>query len=49
MRQPSFDVRSINAKRGNKEQSKRGTLFRSAVDVLRRAKAPMRLCKSPKP
>jgi hypothetical protein len=41
--QPSFDVRSISAKRRNKSNPwfKRGTLFRSAVDVLRRATAPM--------
>jgi hypothetical protein len=43
MLQPSFDVRSISAKRRNKSNSwfRRGTLFRSAVDVLRRAEAPM--------
>jgi hypothetical protein len=43
MLQPSFDVRSISAKRRNKSNPwfKRGTLFRSAVDVLRRAEAPM--------
>jgi hypothetical protein len=43
MLQPSFDVRSISAKRRNKSNPwfKRGTLFRSAVDVLRRAAAPM--------
>ena len=41
MLQPSFDVRSISAKRRNKSNPwfKRGTLFRSAVDVLRRADA----------
>src|SRR6266851_6541604 len=41
--QPSFDVRTISAKRRNKSNPwfKRGTLFRSAVDVLRRASAPM--------
>src|SRR5712671_2796101 len=43
MLQPSFDVRSISAKRRNKSNPwfRRGTLFRSAVDVLRRAQAPM--------
>jgi hypothetical protein len=43
MLQPTFDVRSISAKRRNKSNPwfKRGTLFRSAVDVLRRAEAPM--------
>jgi hypothetical protein len=43
MLQPSFDVRGISAKRRNKSNPwfKRGTLFRSAVDVLRRATAPM--------
>jgi hypothetical protein len=42
MLQPSFDVRSISAKRRNKSNPwfKRGTLFRSAIDVLRRATAP---------
>jgi hypothetical protein len=42
MLQPSFDVRAISAKRRNKSNPwfKRGTLFRSAVDVLRRAEAP---------
>jgi hypothetical protein len=40
MLQPSFDVRSISAKRRNKSNPwfKRGTLFRSAVDVLRRGR-----------
>jgi hypothetical protein len=43
MLQPSFDVRSISAKRRNKSNPwfRRGTLFRSAVDVLRRATVPM--------
>jgi hypothetical protein len=43
MLQPSFDVRGISAKRRNKSNPwfKRGTLFRSAVDVLRRAEAPL--------
>jgi len=43
MLQPSFDVRGISAKGRNKSNPwfKRGTLYRSAVDVLRRAKAPM--------
>jgi hypothetical protein len=42
MLQPSFDVRSISAERRNKSNPwfKRGTLFRSAVNVLRRATAP---------
>ena len=41
--QPSFDVRSISAKRRNKSNPwlKRGTLFRSAVDVMRRAGTTM--------
>jgi hypothetical protein len=40
---PGFNVASIAAKRRNKSNPwfKRGTLFRSAVDVLRRAGAPM--------
>jgi hypothetical protein len=39
MLQPGFSVASIAAKRRNKSNPwfKRGTLFRSAVDVLRRA------------
>jgi hypothetical protein len=43
MLKPDFDIRSIAAKRRNKSNPyfKRGTLFRSAVDVLRRAGAPM--------
>jgi hypothetical protein len=43
MLQPGFNVASIAAKRRNKSNPwfKRGTLFRSAVDVLRRAEAPM--------
>jgi hypothetical protein len=43
MLQPSFDVRAISAKRRNKSKPwfKRGRLFRSAVDVLRRATEPM--------
>jgi hypothetical protein len=43
MLQPGFNVQSIAAKRRNKSNPwfKRGTLFRSAVDMLRRAKAPM--------
>jgi hypothetical protein len=41
--QPDFNVCGIAAKRCNKSHPwfKRGTLFRSAVDVLRRAGAPM--------
>jgi hypothetical protein len=40
---PGFNVASIAAKRRNKSNPwfKRGPLFRSAVDVLRRAGAPM--------
>lgn len=43
MLQPSFSVAGIAAKRRNKSNPwfKRGTLFRSAVDVLRRAGVPM--------
>jgi hypothetical protein len=43
MLQPGFNVASIAAKRRNKSNPwfKRRTLFRSAVDVLRRAQAPM--------
>jgi transposase len=43
MLQPGFNVRSIAAKRRNKSNPwfKRGTLFRSAMDVLRRAGTPM--------
>lgn len=43
MLQPGFNVASIAAKRRNKSNPwfKRGTLFRSAVDVLRRAGSPM--------
>jgi hypothetical protein len=39
MLQPGFNVASTAAKRRNKSNPwfKRGTLFRSAVDVLRRA------------
>jgi hypothetical protein len=41
--QPGFNVASIAAKRRNKSNPwfKRGTLFRSAVDVPRRAAVPM--------
>jgi hypothetical protein len=40
---PDFSVAAIAAKRRNKSNPwfKRGTLFRSAVDVLRRASTPM--------
>ena len=40
---PGFNVASIAAKRRNKSNPwfKRGTLFRSAVDVMRRAGTPM--------
>jgi hypothetical protein len=43
MLQPGFNVASNAAKRCNKSNPsfKRGTLFRSAVDVLRRAAVPM--------
>jgi hypothetical protein len=43
MLEPGFNVASIAAKRRNKSNPwfKRGTLFRSAVDVLRRSTAPM--------
>jgi hypothetical protein len=43
MLEPGFNVASIAAKRRNKSNPwfKRGTLFRSAVDVLRRAGTPM--------
>jgi hypothetical protein len=43
MLQPGFNVASIAAKRRNKSNPwfKRGTLFRSAVDVLRRSAVPM--------
>ena len=43
MLQPGFNVAGIAAKRRNKSNPwfKRGTLFRSAVDVLRRATVPM--------
>lgn len=43
MLQPGFSVAAIAAKRRNKSNPwfKRGTLFRSVVDVMRRAQAPM--------
>jgi hypothetical protein len=43
MLQPGFSVAAIAAKRPNKSNPwfRRGTLFRSAVDVLRRTEAPM--------
>jgi hypothetical protein len=43
MLQPGFNIKSISVKRRNKSNPwfKRGTLFRSAVDVLRRASGPM--------
>src|SRR6202171_5042382 len=43
MLQPGFSVAAIAAKRRNKSNPwfKRGTLFRSAVDVMRRAGTPM--------
>jgi hypothetical protein len=45
MLEPGFNVASIAAKRRNKSNPwfKRGTLFRSAVDVLRRAGIPSRI------
>jgi hypothetical protein len=43
MLEPGFNVATIAAKRRNKSNPwfKRGTLFRSAVDVMRRAAVPM--------
>jgi len=43
MLQPGFSVAAIAAKRRNKSNPwfKRGTLFRSVVDVMRRAGTPM--------
>ena len=43
MLRPGFNVAGIAAKRRNKSNPwfKRGTLFRSAVDVMRRAGTPM--------
>jgi hypothetical protein len=43
MLQPGFNVASIAAKRRNKSNPwfKRGTLFRSAVDVMRQTGVPM--------
>jgi hypothetical protein len=43
MLQPGFSVKGLSAKRRNKSNPwfKRGTLFRSAVDVMRRASVPM--------
>jgi hypothetical protein len=43
MLQPGFSVKGLSAKRRNKSNPwfKRGTLFRSAVDVMRRAGTPM--------
>jgi hypothetical protein len=43
MLQPGLSVAAIAAKRRNKSNPwfKRGTLFRSAVDVMRRAATPM--------
>src|ERR1700710_380521 len=43
MLQPGFNIRSIAAKRRNKSNPwfKRGTLFRGAVDVLRRSGSAM--------
>jgi hypothetical protein len=43
MLQPGFNIKSISAKRRNKSNPwfKRGTLFRSAVDTLRRAARSM--------
>jgi hypothetical protein len=49
MLRPGFSVAAIAAKRRVKSNPwfKRGTLFRSAVDVLRRAEAPMTRARSP--
>jgi hypothetical protein len=43
MLDPDFDARAISAKRRNVGNPwfKRGTMFRSAVDVMRRAGTPM--------
>ena len=43
MLKPDFNIRALSAKRRNKSNPwfRRGTLFRSAVDVMRRAQAPM--------
>jgi hypothetical protein len=43
MLDPDFNARAISAKRRNTGNPwfKRGTLYRSAIDVLRRATAPM--------
>src|ERR1700726_3743506 len=43
MLKPDFNIRALSAKRRNKSNPwfKRGTLFRSAVDVMRRAGTPM--------
>jgi hypothetical protein len=51
MLQPGFSVASIAAKRRNKSDPwfKRGTLFRSTVDVLRRATARLRRGRLPTP
>jgi hypothetical protein len=50
MLQPGFNVATIAAKRRNKSNPwfKRGTLFRSAVDVMRRAGAPIRRGRLPR-
>jgi hypothetical protein len=43
MLRPGFNVKGLSAKRRNKSNPwfKRGTLYRSAVDVMRRAGRPM--------
>jgi hypothetical protein len=43
MLDPAFNARAISAKRRNRGNPwfKRGTLYRSVVDVMRRAQAPM--------
>jgi hypothetical protein len=43
MLDPEFNARAISAKRRHKSNPwfKRGTLYRNAIDVLRRATAPM--------
>jgi len=42
---PDFNVRAISAKRRNTGNPwfKRGTLYRAAIDVLRRAQVPLPL------
>jgi hypothetical protein len=51
MLQPGFSVAGIAARRRNKSNPwfMRGTLLRSAVDVLRWANSPMARARSPRP